>query len=104
MSPDTLAHRLTSDFSVICEIERVLRRRASMPGLEYDKSKFGGHKLQIQRILDALNAPTLSLNRDGDAGELGLQSLSLDFRDAAMASASENGRGWHRLRRYPENC
>lgn len=93
LSPSAPAYRLTGNLSVICEIERVLRKGASMPGLEYDKSKIGGHKLEIQRILDALNAPTSFLNQDGDVGELGLQSLSLDSRDAAMVSKSENGRG-----------
>ena len=62
----------------------------SVPGLEYDKGKIGGHKLDIQRRLDAPNAPNSSPNRDDNVDERSLQSLSLDSR---------NGRGCHRLPR-----
>ena len=43
------------------EIEQTLRRGADTPHIKYDKGKIEEHKLKIQEILGALNAPGSSL-------------------------------------------
>ena len=81
---------LTSNYSVICEIEQTLKRATSLPHIGYDKDEIEGKKLKIQDILDALNRHSSSSDDslDGPA----LRSLSFDSRDASMTSVSENGR------------
>jgi hypothetical protein len=52
--------------------------------MEYDKGKIEGHKLEIQEILTALNAPGESQNRSDDEPH----SLSADPRDDTSTSRS----------------
>jgi hypothetical protein len=75
----------TNNSSVICGIERTLRRGANIPHMEYDEGKVVEHKLEIQRLLSVLNAPNLPLDETLGAGERASR------HDPATTSASESG-------------
>ena len=86
---------------VIHEIERTLRTGANTSRIGYDKGKIDGHKLEIRRILDALDIrnPSLNANRPDDSVvERAFEHLSLDSRDTPAASAPEKGSNWLRPR------
>jgi len=55
-----------------------------MPRVEYDKGKIEGHKLEIQEILSALNAPSSSLDENFSAGDRAPH-------DTTTSSISESG-------------
>ena len=90
---------LNSDYSVICEIERTLKTKASLPHVEYDKGEIERKKLKIQETLDALNRHNSSSDGDGSLDGCAFQSPSLDSHNASMTSVSDNGRNWPCVRR-----
>jgi len=50
----------------MCEIELTLRRGANLPRIEYGRNKVEEYKLEIQEILNVLNAPSSSLDENLD--------------------------------------
>jgi len=52
---------LPSHSRITHELERTLRRAATIPRTKHNKSKVEEHKLKIQEIFDALNAPNAPL-------------------------------------------
>jgi len=74
------------------EIERTLRRGANTPHTKYNKDKTEGHKLEIQEILDTLNAPSSSLNKNFSVGECDPHSTPVDsHHDTATTPVSDSG-------------
>ena len=70
-----------SNSRVTHEIERTLRRGVNMQRNRHNKSKVEGHKLKIQEILDALNAPSAAFD----------ENLPVDSHDDVTSSTSESG-------------
>ena len=77
---------LPNNSSVTQEIERALRRGANIPRVKRNKDQVKRHKLKIQKILSALNAPSAPL--DGMLSE-GVPNLAP--ADSATSSASGSG-------------
>lgn len=77
-------------------IERGPAEGANMLRMESDQDGSEGRRPEIRRILDVVNPPNSSLG----TGEHVPQSLSVDPRDTATTSASENGKSWH----CPHRC
>ena len=80
---------LNCNYSVICEIERILKMGTSPARVGYDKGLIEGEKLKIQDILEALNRHGSSSNGDDSLDEHALQSPPLN---ASMTSVSDNGK------------
>ena len=87
----TLSAPLPTDFRIMCEIERILRRGASTPHNGYSKDKVGGHKLKIQEILDTLNAPSSPLDETRNVGESAANLAPVDPHRIVTTSVSESG-------------
>ena len=81
----------TSNPRVIRETERVLRRGASMPVIEYNKGKIEGYKLEVQGILITLGAPRSLLDENLPIDECAplLAPVDLHSHDTTTTSASE---------------
>ena len=75
---------LTKQYRVISEIERALKRGASMPHVKYNKGKVEEHKLEIQRILANLNAPSSNVDEY-------VPHPATVYPHTATASISESG-------------
>lgn len=89
------AASLPCNFRIFSEAARTLRRGANIPRKEYERGKIDEYKLEIQKILDTLNAPTSSSPKGSDAAsdERVTQSLLTDFRDiTTTTSGSEIGK------------
>lgn len=71
------------------EIERALRRGASTPHTKYNKEKIENHILEVQQLLDTLNAQSSAPDENLRTVE---HNLALDEpHDAPTTSASEEG-------------
>ena len=92
---------LTSSASLLCnsrvfgEVVRTLRRGASTPRMEYDKGKIERHKVEIQEILGALNAPDSPPTGSNCVGQCTPQSLSTGTVATSNSKSGRNGpRRW----------
>ena len=83
---------LSFDSRVFGEIARTLRRGTNIPRVEYDKSKIEGLKVEIRKILSALNAQSSSRHGSDGVGERTLQPLPAGPRSVVAISASESGK------------
>ena len=77
---------------VFGEVARTLGRGASTPHMGYDKRKIESHKLEIQEILSALNAPDSPHSGSDRVSDCAPQSPSVSSHGTAMTSASKSGR------------
>lgn len=84
----TLSGSVPRNFRILCEIERVLR---SMQRTGYNSYRVERHKLEIQEILDTLNAPTPPVDETPSVDERGVKLAPTDRCDAATTSAPESG-------------
>lgn len=71
------------------EIERTVRRGTSTPYTRYNKEKIENHILEVQQLLDTLNAQNLPLDKTHCAVEHDL--MQEEPRDIATPSVFENG-------------
>ena len=91
---------LSSNYSVICEIEQTLKPETSLLHVGYNKGEIKRKKLKIQETLDALNRHSSSSDGDDNLDGRSLQSPSLDSHDTSMTSMSDNGKNWPCIRRF----
>ena len=82
---------ILSNFRLICEIERTLRRGTNTPNTKYNKEKVEEHKLEIQGILGILDSRVSPL--DGNLGAIrSITPVSLVASGSTAApSAAESG-------------
>lgn len=100
--PQTLpATSLLCNSRVFGEAVQTLRRGANTPRIKHEGGKIDGYKLEIQKILNALNAPTSPSLKESGAlyGERVPQSLPTDSCDATANSASKIGKNCPPFRR-----
>ena len=55
---------ISTDFRLICEIERTLRRGANTSHVGYDKERVEEHKREVQEVLGVLNSQRSPLNEN----------------------------------------
>jgi hypothetical protein len=68
------------------DIERVLRAGASMPGIQYDKSKIEEYKRKIEQMLGALSTPRSSLVRESGEDQRAPELVDVDSRENVTTS------------------
>ena len=90
---------MNRNYSIICEIERILKKGRDVQHAKYDKGEIEGKKLKIKDILDALNRQSSLPIEDESSDGRALQSLSLDPHDLSITPVSEKGRSWPHIHR-----
>jgi len=75
----------------MCKIELTLRRGAYLPCIEYRKDKVEEYKLEIQEMLNVLNAPSSPLDENLGVGERAPRSASVSLQLANKPSGSKSG-------------
>jgi len=75
----------------MCEIELTLRRGANLPRIEYGKDKLEEHKLEIQEILNVLNASSSPHDENFGVGERASRSAPFHPQFTTKASGSKSG-------------
>ena len=67
---------ISSDFRLVCEIERTLRRGANTPRAGYNKEKVEGHKREIQEVLVVLSSQRSPLGENLSVVESAATSIA----------------------------